>query len=136
MSEKYPFGTFGPEHLKKIQPGIQAFNEQRYWECHEELEHVWLEDRGDTARLVYWAIIQVAASMVHYRDQKLIGCIGMMNKAKEKFKRCHEKKVLTPLVWDYLDWKELETMVFKIPENPNLEDFSAIYEFRFKKYPY
>ena len=37
------YGQFLVEHLQKIQYGIELFNEQKYWECHEELEDLWLE---------------------------------------------------------------------------------------------
>ncbi len=134
----YPFGSFGPEHLKKIAPGIHAFNSQKYWECHEELEDVWLEDRNDPARNVYWAIIQVAASMVHFRENKIIGTEGMLNKAKNKFKRCREQQfILTDQVFDYLDWIELEDLVTSIPnKETKLEDYKVIFDFRFKNFPY
>ena len=46
MSENYHFGQFTPEHFEKMKKGVQLFNEQKYWECHEELEHHWLEDAG------------------------------------------------------------------------------------------
>jgi uncharacterized protein len=132
----YQFGQFTPEHLKKMAEGVTLFNEQKYWECHESLEEVWLEDRNDSARNVYWAVIQVAAVCIHYRDQKLIGAQGMLVKAKEKFKRCHEQKVLTDIVFEHLDWEELEAMVFKIPsQNATLDQFSDLYNFRFKNFP-
>ncbi len=138
MNEKYPFGSFGPEHLKKVKAGIDTFNSQKYWECHEALEDVWLEDRNDPARNVYWAIIQVAASMVHYRENKIIGTEGMLNKAKNKFERCRKQSfIITDLVLKYLDWEELESLVMSIPkENTKLEDYEKIWEFRFKNYPY
>ncbi len=132
---EYPFGTFGPEHLKKVKSGVECFNRQEYWECHEELEHVWLEDRADPARLVYWAIIQVAASLIHFRDGKIIGAQGMIVKAKEKFKKCHDQNVLTDLVFKYLDWKELEDLVSVIPSvDSKLEDYAILFDFRFKHY--
>nr|MBA2404948.1 hypothetical protein [Bdellovibrionales bacterium] len=89
----------------------------------------------DQARNVCWAVIQVAAACIHYRDDKIIGAQGMINKAKEKFRRCRELKVLTPVVTKYLDWEELESLVMKIPEKEaKLEDFAELYEFRFKNY--
>lgn len=131
----YTFGQFGPEHLKKIREGIELFNEQKYWECHEALEDLWMEDRNDNARNVYWAIIQVAAACIHYRDNKIIGARGMIAKAKEKFKRCKDLGVLTDLVYDFLDWEELETIVFKIKDNnPDLEEFEDLFNFRFTHY--
>lgn len=131
----YKFGQFSPEHLAKMDEGVQLFNEQKYWECHESLEDVWMEDRNDPARNVCWAVIQVAAACIHYRDDKIIGAQGMVNKAKEKFRRCHDLHILTPLAFQYLDWKELEELVMKIPDKEaKLEDFEDLYNFRFKNY--
>jgi len=110
---------------------IKLFNEQKYWECHEVLEDLWMEDRVDPVRNVYWAIIQVAASCIHYRDQKLVGAQGMIVKAKEKFKRCRELHVVTPLLEKKLKWRELEEIVDEIPYPSKLEDYKKLYEFRF-----
>jgi uncharacterized protein len=131
---EYKFGQFTPEHLKKMAEGVRLFNEQKYWECHESLEEVWLEDRNDPARNVYWAVIQVAAVCIHYRERNLIGAKGMIYKSKEKVRRCREQQILTSLAFDYLDWEEFEKLVLAVPEDPTLEDFSEIFEFRFKNY--
>ncbi len=132
---EYKFGQFSPEHLAKMEEGVQLFNEQKYWECHESLEDVWMEDRNDQARNVYWAVIQVAAACIHYRDDKIIGAQGMIKKAQEKFRRCRDLHVLTPLVLQYLDWEELEALVIKIPESgASLEQFEDLFNFRFKHY--
>jgi hypothetical protein len=128
--------VFDLDHLKKMEEGVRLFNEQKYWECHEALEDVWMEDRQDPVRNVYWAVIQVAASCIHYRDSNLIGAQGMMNKAKEKFKRCRDMHLLSPLAFEKLDWDEFESIVKRIPDGnqSKLEDFVEIYKFRFKHY--
>jgi hypothetical protein len=133
----YEFGQFTPEHLKKMKEGVELFNEQKYWECHEALEDVWMEDRNDNARNVYWAVIQVAAACIHYRDSKIIGSQGMIMKAKQKFRRCREMHILTELAFKYLDWEELEQIVMKIPEGEHsqLQDFKELFDFRFKHFP-
>lgn len=120
-----------------MKKGVEDFNEQKYWECHESLEDVWMEDRNDPARNVYWAVIQVAAACLHYREKNLIGAQGMIFKAKEKFRRCREQNILTKLAFEFLDWEELEKLVMKVPESSSstLSDFSEIFEFRFKHYP-
>lgn len=130
----YEFGQFTPEHLPKVKDGVELFNKQEYWECHEALEHVWLEDRGDNARDVYWAIIQVAAAMIHYRQKNLIGAQGMIKKAKEKFNRARAQNTITKIVEKYLDWNELESLTLAIDDKAPLEDFSKLYNFRFKNY--
>ncbi len=128
----YVFGQFTPEHLEKMKEGILLFNEQKYWECHESFEHIWLEDRTDNARYIYWAIIQVAAACIHFRDSKILGAQGMIMKAKEKFKKARELHVLTPEV-EKLHWYELEKLVMNVPEGTlsKLEDFSSLFDFRF-----
>lgn len=127
---------FDQEHLKKMEEGIRLFNEQKYWECHESLEELWLEDRQDPVRNIYWAVIQVAAACIHYRDKNLIGCQGMITKAKEKFKRCRDQHVLSQLAFNALGWEELESLALKVPDSPNskLEDFKDLYNFRFTHY--
>ncbi|MFA5583450.1 MAG: DUF309 domain-containing protein [Bacteriovoracaceae bacterium] len=133
---QYHFGQFSPEHLNKMEEGIALFNEQKYWECHESFEDLWMEDRNDNARNIYWAIIQVAAACIHYRNENIIGAQGMITKARQKFERCHNLNVLTDIAYEYLDWKELEEIVMRIPEgtSSNLEDFSELFSFRFKNY--
>lgn len=132
---QYSYGQFTPEHLLKMEESINLFNEQKYWECHETLEDLWMEDRQDTARNVYWAVIQVAAACIHYRDSKIIGAQGMINKAKEKFRRCHEQNILTPSLSMYLDWGELEKLTMEIPDkDATLDQFVKLFNFRFKNY--
>jgi predicted metal-dependent hydrolase len=128
--------VFDHEHLKKMEEAIRLFNEQKYWECHESLEDLWMEDRQDPVRNIYWAVIQVAAACIHYRDHNLIGCQGMIAKAKEKFKRCRDMHVLSDVAFKYLDWNELESLTLKIPDSSQskLEDFKELFDFRFKFY--
>lgn len=117
--------------LEKMSEAVRLFNAQKYWECHEELEHHWLEEPGPI-RNVYWAVIQVAAAMIHYREKNLIGARGLLYKSKEKFKRCEDFKIENSLLFDELSWKELKVLVRQVPENPEIEDFANLYEFRFK----
>lgn len=133
----YSYGQFTPDHLFKMREGVELFNEQKYWESHEALEDVWMEDRQDPARNVYWAVIQVAAACIHYRDSNLIGAQGMIYKAKEKFRRCRDQHILTDIAFKFLDWEELEADVMKIPDTnkSTLHDFAELFEFKFKNYP-
>ena len=132
MSEKYFFGQFGPEHFDKMKAGVSLFNEQKYWECHEELEHHWLEDAGDNARLIYWAIIQVAAAMYHYRDGNLEGVHGLLFKAKNKLQRASDHKVETDYLLEHINWQEFRKLIINSPERGELLEYQEIYDFRFK----
>ena len=135
--KQYPFGTFGPEHLKKVKEGIECFNQKKYWECHEALEDIWLEERNDPARNVYWAIIQVATSLYHVREKNIKGAEGMLSKAKRKFERCHKLHVVTDIMNRFLQWKEFEGLVNEVPaNNSRLNDYKDLYQFQFTSYPY
>lgn len=123
--------AFDREHLALMSKGIELFNQQLYWECHEEFEHHWLEEAGPI-RNVYWAVIQVAAAMIHYRDGNLTGARGLIFKAKQKFNRCEEFHIESDLLNSELSWNELKKMVRRVPEAPQLEDFKELFFFRFK----
>ena len=122
---------FEQKHLEAITEGIFLFNAQKYWECHEDLEHHWLEEPGPI-RNVYWAVIQVAAAMIHYRDGKLIGAKSLIQKAKQKFDRCEQFNIESKLLAENLSWQELKLLVHEIPTEPELSDFKKLFNFRFK----
>lgn len=128
---QYGYGKFGPEHLKKIREGLALYNSGKYWECHEYLEDHWMEDIGDKARLVYWAVIQVATALYHAKDENLAGAQGMLVKAQDKLKRAEESKVETDLL-KQLNWKKFKALVREIPGyEAELNDFNELYDFKF-----
>lgn len=124
---------FEVEHLRKMKQGIQYYNEAKYWECHEELEDHWLEDMGDNARYVYWAIIQVATALYHYDNQNLAGAKGMLNKARDKFLKCEKYGVESDIMNKFLQWKLLKKLVENIPKDPSLKDFEELRKFKFSR---
>ena len=131
----YHYGQFSLGHLKAIREGITLFNDEKYWECHEYLEGLWLDDVGDKARLVYWAILQLAVCLYHYREENLIGAQGLLKKSKDKIKRCEAEKVETSLMYTFLDWDLLKKIVERIPDGPTLKDFETLSEFKFRPDP-
>ena len=122
---------FAPEHLAKIKQGIILYNREEFWECHEDLEGHWLEARGSDIRNIYWAVIQVAAALLHYLAQNQIGASTMIAKAREKIKWCEEKEVETELMEKFLDWSNFKSLVFEIPHPAKLTDFEKLYRFKF-----
>lgn len=122
---------FSYNELKLMKAGIKLFNAQKYWECHEEFEHHWLEEPGPL-RNVYWAVIQVAAAMIHYRESNLTGARGLIFKAKEKFKRCEDLNIESSLLIDELSWVELKKLVREVPSESELKDYIKLFDFRFK----
>ncbi len=125
----YRDGQFDRGHLLKMKRGIELFNAKKFWECHEELEGHWIEAGDNPSRYVYWAVIQVATSLVHYHNGRLSGARGQIEKAKEKFGKI---KGSVHLLEEHLCWSLLKSLVWKIPSDAKLEDFHALSQFTFK----
>jgi hypothetical protein len=123
---------FDQSHFELMLAGLQLFNTQKYWECHEELEHHWLEERGPI-RNVYWAVIQVAAAMIHYREANLVGAMGLIQKAQNKFDKCEELKIESKFLEDKLSWIELKKLSREVPKDADLSSFKKLFDFRFKE---
>lgn len=118
-------------HLELIRRGVELYNDQMYWECHEELEHHWLEEPGPL-RNIYWAIIQAAAACLHFRNGNLIGARGLIFKAKQKIERCEKMNLENALLINELNWVEFSSLIKKVPAEPALEDFQELFNFKFK----
>lgn len=122
---------FTYENIRRVKKGVELFNKDEYWDCHEELEHWWLEDLHDPARLIYWAIIQVAACLYHYERDNLIGCKGMIVKTWNKLERAELAHVENELTEKYLDWSNFKKLCRAVPEEPKIEDFKELFEYKF-----
>jgi predicted metal-dependent hydrolase len=68
-----------PRFLK----GIQEFNERLFFECHETLEEIWLEDHGED-RKFYQGIIQVAAGYFKLEQGVPVGALKLWRMGLEK----------------------------------------------------
>ncbi|MBT3981086.1 MAG: DUF309 domain-containing protein [Bacteriovoracaceae bacterium] len=126
---------FGPEYIDRVRKGVELFNEEKFWECHEALEHHWLEDAHDPVRYVYWAIIQVAACLLHYKNQNTVGANGLLIKAKRKFVKVRELKIGNNYLDKVLSWDKLEKLVMSIPDGSSLDRYHELYEFKFNELP-
>jgi uncharacterized protein len=124
--------AFAEEHLEKIKVGILLFNSEKFWECHEDLEHHWLEARGDNVRLVYWAVIQAAACLYHVRDKNLVGAKGLLKKTLDKLEKCELNYVESALLEESLSWTRFKKVLREINSDPTIDDFKNLYNFKFK----
>ncbi len=68
-----------PRFLK----GIEEFNRGLFFECHETLEEIWLEENGDDRRF-YQGIIQIAAGYLKWEQGVLRGAIKLWRSGLEK----------------------------------------------------
>ncbi len=68
---------------------IYYFNVERdYFECHEVLEELWLEEGRDP---VYQGLLQVAVGLYHFRNDNIGGAIKLMTAAVDKLEGTQEK---------------------------------------------
>ncbi|MBI2358007.1 MAG: DUF309 domain-containing protein [Deltaproteobacteria bacterium] len=65
-------GGLDPRFLK----GIDEFNRGLYFECHETLEEIWLEEHGED-REFYQGIIQIAAGYLKWEQGVMRGAIKL-----------------------------------------------------------
>lgn len=72
---------YDPRLLK----GIEQFNQGLFFECHETLEEIWLEEHGKD-REFYQGIIQIAAGYFKWEQGVLIGAIKLWRSGLEKVK--------------------------------------------------
>ncbi|HEX5019669.1 MAG TPA: DUF309 domain-containing protein [Candidatus Binatia bacterium] len=63
--------------------GVDQFNEQLFFECHETLEEIWLEDHSED-RKFYQGLIQVAAGYFKLQQGVPAGAIKLWRMGIEK----------------------------------------------------
>ncbi|MGH7844330.1 MAG: DUF309 domain-containing protein, partial [Candidatus Binatia bacterium] len=71
------------EYDGRLIKGIEEFNQGLFFECHETLEEIWLEEHG-TDRDFYQGIIQIAAGYLKWEQGVLIGAIKLWRAGLKK----------------------------------------------------
>jgi predicted metal-dependent hydrolase len=66
-----------------LRRGIQLFNSNRFFECHEVLEEAWTPERGPR-RLFLQSLIHVAVGFYHCRRDNPAGACRQLRKALRK----------------------------------------------------
>ncbi|MEX0801808.1 MAG: DUF309 domain-containing protein [Candidatus Binatia bacterium] len=67
----------------RLQKGIDEFNQRLFFECHETLEEIWLEEQGED-RKFYQGIIQIAAGYFKLQQGVPVGAIKLWRTGLEK----------------------------------------------------
>lgn len=67
----------------KYVEGLRLFNEQEFFECHDELEELWSETMGEE-RLFLQGLIQAAVALFHFGNGNLGGARKMYQSAWDK----------------------------------------------------
>lgn len=67
----------------RLQKGIDEFNQQLFFECHETLEEIWLEEHGENRRF-YQGVIQIAAGYFKWQQGVPAGALKLWRMGLEK----------------------------------------------------
>ncbi len=71
-------------HSKNLlREGIDLFNRERFFECHEVLEEAWLEASGEQ-RTFLQGLIQIAVAFYHLRRENFVGASRLLTAGMEK----------------------------------------------------
>jgi predicted metal-dependent hydrolase len=71
--------------------GIALFNAQKFFECHEALEALWLKAQGEE-KLFLHGLIQVAAALHHHSRRNPVGARSLLEKGWKKLERFGDVK--------------------------------------------
>jgi len=70
------YGEPQPPYPERYAKGVWLFNERHFFECHEILEHLWLESIG-TEKTFYQMIIHAAVCFVHWENGNRRGVLSL-----------------------------------------------------------
>lgn len=97
-----------PLHAQ-LEKGLRLFNEGRFYECHDAIEEVWLQESSDRQPFLQ-GIIQAAVAFYHFEQGRWGAARSMFRMAIEKLEGCPDnvEGVQTGgLVEDLRQWKSL-----------------------------
>ncbi len=129
-----PYGTTGVPLTEEHDPatveealllGVGLWNDERLFEAHECLEHVW-HAAPDADRDLWQGVIQVAVAGVHLQRGNLDGAVATLDKA-------HRRLTAYPDVHRGIDVEQL--VVFCEGAAAALRDAGAVIEVGFPEFP-
>jgi hypothetical protein len=122
MAGQFRRGNLDPHYAGYF----ELFNQQKFYEAHEVLEHIWLPDRQGPNGAFYKGLIQLAGAFVHLqknRPQPASSLFKLALANLEKYPPVHEHlnlKIICGQIGHWLD--ELERAQFRAnpltSENP------------------
>jgi predicted metal-dependent hydrolase len=119
MAEQFREGNLDPHYSGYF----QLFNEQKFYEAHDVLEHIWLPDKHGANGSFYKGLIQLAGAFVHLQKNRLRPAAALFKLARtnlEKYPREYERLDLEVVLALIKNWLcELEQNDFNV--NPLTE---------------
>lgn len=113
MGQQFRGGKLDPHYSGYF----TLFNEQRFYEAHDVLEHIWLPDKHGPNGNFYKGLIQLAGAFVHLQKNRLKPSAALFKLARtylEKYPKQHESLdmvVVIQLIGSWLD--DLESSGFE-----------------------
>ena len=80
---KTPILLHPRKRAELLEKGMALFNNELFFEAHEEWERLWLLEQGRD-RLFIQGLIQVAGHLVHVQKGQWSGAMGLLKLAREK----------------------------------------------------
>jgi hypothetical protein len=71
-------------HPPEFYKGLELFNREFYYECHDLWEEVWADAKGKN-KIFYQALIMSAVSLYHFGNENLEGALSCFHKALKQF---------------------------------------------------
>jgi len=96
--------------------GVDFFNRQFYYECHDVWEEIWSEAKGEE-KIFYQALIMSAVSLYHFGNENLEGALSCYKKGLERFGQLPDH-FLRFNIKDFV--KQMEWFYSNIPTEKNL----------------
>jgi hypothetical protein len=88
LAELESYEIVKEEDLSKEEAIARArdlFNNEKFWKCHEVLENVWKQSKGQEKGLLN-GVILIAAAFVHFQKGENETCIGILRRANDKIR--------------------------------------------------
>lgn len=87
--------------------GVALFNQERFYECHDAIEEIWLQESSDQRQFLQ-GLIQAAVAFHHYQQGKWGAARSMLRLSIEKLEDCPESLrgvAVSPLRIELNRWK-------------------------------
>jgi predicted metal-dependent hydrolase len=114
MAGQFHGGNLDPHYTGYF----ELFNQQKFYEAHDVLEHIWLKDKHGPNGAFHKGLIQLAGAFVHLqknRPQPASSLFKLALANLEKYPQVHEHldlRIICNLIRNWLD--DLERTHFKI----------------------
>ncbi len=94
-------------HLSQFLRGVELFNHEEFYDCHDTIEDLWLQESSDQQPFLQ-GIIQAAVAFHHYQHGKWGAARSMLKLAIRKledYPEYHQRVKVNELVCELSGWK-------------------------------